>query len=332
MYTKAKYSLRVLFLIAGLAAILQAGSVALGGELQQATILPQWAPQAQFAGIYVAKDKGFYEQQGVDMTVLRGGPKCPTRLLLSSGKVDFATMFLTTAIKLASQDEDIINLAQLVHRSSLLLVARKADGILSPADLNNKRISTWGPEFSLQIDEFLRKHGVRVKTLPQGFTVNLFLREGVHAVSAMWYNEYHTLLNSGLDKEDLTVFAMADYGLNYPEDGLYCMRPTYEANPELCCAVARATLEGWRYAFAHPEEALDMVMRRAEEANLPTNRVHQRWMLARMRDIIAPDGEVNGGALSREEFESVARSMRDAGLIHAIPPYEAFHVQCAVPR
>lgn len=308
----------------------------LARELKKATLLPQWEPQAQFAGLYMAEDKGLYREHGVDLTILCGCAEHPSHMALAMGEVDFATMFLSTALKLASQGDEVLNLTQIVQRSSLLLVAKKQLGIERPEDLNGRRISLWGPEFSWQIESFVRRHGLRVETLPQGNGVNLFLRGGVAAASAMRYNEYHTIINSGLDEDELTVFSMADYGLSFPEDGLYCLRSTWERDPGLACAVALATMEGWRLAFAHPEEALDAVMRRVEQAKLPTNRVHQRWMLRHMREIIAPrlDTREDGGeslytgTLSREDFMAVAKAMKKFELIGSIPDYEDFHVTC----
>ncbi len=296
--------------------------------LKRFTILPQWEPQSQFAGIYMAKEKGIYEKYGLDVTILRGGPKSPTHVMLPQGKIDFATMFLTTAVKLAADRVPVVNLAQIVKRSTLLLVAKKSRGIILPRDLDGGRISTWGPEFSLQINEFLRKHRVAVETLPQGYAINLFLRDGVDAVSAMRYNEYHSMLNAGLDEDDLTVFSMADNGLDFPEDGLYCLRSTYEADPEACCNMAQATMEGWRYAFAHPEETLDVIMRHVEEVKLATNRAHQRWMLDHMRQAIAPDGQAAVSPLTREAFMTVAKALYGAALIPTIPSYEEFHADC----
>ncbi len=307
-------------------------SLPLAGDAQAEgkhfTILPQWEPQAQFAGIYMAREKGFYAKYGLDVEILRGGPKSPTYVDLPKGKADFATMFLATAVKLAADGEEIVNLAQIVKRSSLLLIAKKSSGILLPKDLDGKRISSWGPEFTLQINDFLRKNRVAVTTLPQSYTVNLFLRDGVDAVSAMLYNEYHAILNAGLDEKDLTVFPMAEYGLNFPEDGLYCLRKTYDADPKACCDMARATMEGWRYAFAHPEETLDVIMREINEIRLPTNRAHQRWMLARMNDLIAPNGAVPPSVLARPEFDAVAEALQNAGMIETIPSYEDFHADC----
>ena len=295
-------------------------------ELKKAALIPQWEPQAQFAGYYVAKAKGFYEARGVDMDILRGGPTSPPSKLLAEGKAQFGTLFLATAIKERSAGLELVNLTQYMRGSTLLLVARKSSGIALPTDFNGKRVSLWGKEFSLQAEEFFKRHGVRVTRLPQGVTIDLFLRGGVDALCAMYYNEYHVLQNSGLDPQDLSVFPMRDYGLNYPEDGLYCLEATRRADPQLCRAVTEASLEGWRYAFAHPEEALDIVMAQVDAAHLSTNRMQQKWMFERLREVMEPAGEAKGpGALSRSEFDTVAAALAQAGLLQSPVAYEAFH-------
>ncbi|QLA17188.1 ABC transporter substrate-binding protein [Desulfolutivibrio sulfoxidireducens] len=299
-------------------------------DLKKASLIPQWEPQAQFAGYYVALAKGFYRARGVDMTILRGGPKSPPSRLLFDGRATFGTFFLPTAIKLRSDGLPLVNICQIVRRSSLVLIARKDSGIREPKDLHGRRVSMWGPEFRLQPETFFRKHGVTVIPKPQGFTVDLFLRGGVNVVSGMLYNEYHTLINAGLDPDELTVFAMDDHGLSFPEDGIYCTDKTLQTDPELCRAVAQASLEGWKWAFEHPEQALDVVMSHVNAANLPTNRMHQKWMLARMQDIIAPQGVTAPlGSLSRDEYQAVGTAMLQAGLITTIPPYEAFYADLA---
>lgn len=310
-------------------ALLGLAALAHGAELRPASLIPQWEPQAQFAGYYVAQAKGFYKKYGLDMTILRGGPTAPPSELVKNGKALFGTFFLATALKLRSEGLPLVNLAQLVKRSSLLLMARASSGIMTPADLDGRRVSLWGAEFRIQPEAFFAKYGVRLTELPQGYTVNLFLRGGVDVVSGMWYNEYHSLLNSGLDENELTVFFMSDHGLNFPEDGLYCLASTLAADPDLARDVVAASLEGWRYAFAHPEEALDIVMSHVNAANLPTNRVHQRWMLNRLRDIMFPDGdETSFGALTRAEYEAVAKALTSAGVISDFPAYEDFHAPC----
>jgi len=299
-------------------------------ELKKAVLIPQWEPQAQFAGYYVALAKGFYRQRGVDMTILRGGPTSPPSRLLTDGRATFGTFFLATALRLRSEGLPLVNICQIVRRSSLLLIAKKDSGIRDPKDLDGRKVSMWGPEFRLQQETFFRDCGVHVIPKPQGFTVDLFLRGGVEVVSGMLYNEYHTILNTGLDPDELTVFPMDEHGLSFPEDGIYCLEKTWHEDPALCRAVAEASLEGWKWAFENPDKALDIVMSHVNAANLPTNRMHQKWMLARMQDIIMPPGVTAApGSLSRAEFDAVTQAMHRARLLTDIPSYEAFHADPA---
>ncbi len=291
---------------------------------KQAVLIPQWEPQAQFAGYYVALAKGFYATEGVDMRILRGGPGSPPSALLRDGRAQFGTFFLPTAIRERAAGLPLVNLAQFVPHSNQLLIARKADGIASPADLDGRRVSFWGPEFRLAPEAFLARHGAKVTEIPQGYTVDLFLRGGVAACSAMRYNEYHAILNAGIDPGELTVFALADYGLDLPEDGLYTLETVLRDDPELCRAVARASVKGWRYAFDHPDEALAIVMSHVSAAHLPTNRMHQQWMLDQLRQAMTVDGPP-GAALTRAGYDAAAEPLRHAGLIEAVPDFEAFH-------
>jgi NitT/TauT family transport system substrate-binding protein len=296
------------------------------GEARKAIdFLPQWAPQAQFAGFYVADAKGFYERRGLAVNVLRGGPERPAGEQLAAGQVDFGTLFLTEGIALRDQGVPLVNVGQLVQRSALMLVAFKDSGIRAPEDIHGRRVSVWDA-FRHQSLTFFRRNRLDVTIVPQGYTLNLFLMGGVDVASAMWYNEYFTILNSGIDADQMSTFLLADYGLNVPEDGIYCRMETLRQDPEMARAFVLASIEGWRYAFDHPEEALDIVMARVSAANLPTNRVHQRWMLDRMEDIIRPaDSHVPMGTLTETDFLFVAEHLRESGIIQTIPSYLEFH-------
>ena len=320
-----------LLLLIGL--IFLSGTFALkaaSANVRPVIFVPQWEPQAQFAGYYVAVEKGFYARYGLAVTVLRGGPDQPIGRLLQEGQADFATTFLTSALEKRSLEGlPLVNIAQMVQRSSLLLVARKSSGIRSPADLRGKTVSLW-PDFAVQPKALFRKFGVEPRVLTQRATINLFLRGAVDAASAMWYNEYHMLINSGLEEQDLTVFFYDQFGLNFPEDGIYCLAPTLKQDPDRCRRFVQASIAGWQYAFQHPEEALDIVMRQVTAANRPTNRVHQRWMLNRMKDIMQPPGALPLGTLTEADYLRVARELKDAGQINAIPAWNEFYENCAL--
>ena len=292
--------------------------------LKRASFMPLWSPQAQFAGYYVALDKGFYRRHGIDLRILRAGPGYSPLDALQQGEADFTALWLTTAIRQRAQGVELVNLAQLIQRSSLLLIARHDSGIDTVAAMAGRKVGLWGGDLSLPIEVLLAREGVEVVPVRQSMTVNLFLRGGVDVVSAMLYNEYHTLLNAGVNAEELTVFALAELGFNVPEDGLYMLESRLQDDPALASAFVTASLEGWDYAFAHPEEALDILIKYMREAQVPANRVHQRWMLARMADLMQPQAGAAIGTLRQEDYRATGDMLLQAGMVSAIPPYGRF--------
>ncbi len=297
--------------------------------LPRVKFIPQWLPQAQFAGYYVAYEKGFYRERRLDVEILKGGPDWPPSELLAQGRADFGTMMLTTGIARRAQGAKLVNIAQIIQRSALMLVAKKSSGITTPEDIQGKKVGLWGEDFQGQPRAFFRKYHLAVQVIPQSATLNLFLRGGVEVASAMWYNEYHLILNAGLNLDELTTFYLADYGLNFPEDGIYCREDTLEKHPDRCHAFVQATLAGWKYAFAHLEEALDVVMKYVTAAHVATDRVHQKWMLKRMQDIISPPGSpIPMGTLTAPAYELVATELKESGLIARVPDFSHFYVNC----
>ena len=295
------------------------------GPLTTCTLVPMWSPQAQFAGYYTALEKGFYRQHGIDMTIMRGGPACCGCECLKTGKADFAVLWLATAIRQRSDGLPLVHLGQIIPRSSMMLVARKSAGIEEPLNMNGRKVGLWGGDLALPPQAFLQRYRLQVREVPQSYTVNLFLRGGVDVASAMWYNEYHTILNTGIDPDELSVFSLSDYGVNFPEDGLYMLDAAYQKDPALAQACVKASLEGWRYAFEHPDEALDIVLRHMSEAKIRANRTHQKWMLARMQDLIMPVlEEGNNGRLKKPDFDSVSAFLLESDLIDELPDYNRF--------
>jgi NitT/TauT family transport system substrate-binding protein len=291
--------------------------------MKKAALMPLWTPQAQFAGYYVALDKGIYARHGIELEILNAGPGHDPAKALKDGSADFAVLWLTTAIQQRYAGTDLVNLAQIIQRSSIMLISRKSSGIQTIADMNGKKVGMWGGDLSIPPHALFIKYGIKVREIPQNATVNLFLRGGIDVASAMWYNEYHTIINSGLDPEELNVFSLNELGMNFPEDGIYAMEKTLHNDPALAGAFVKASMAGWRYAFEHPEEALDIVIRRMREAKVPANRVHQKWMLNRMRDLIMP-GTAASGILKENDYEAVCSSLRQAGLIRGCPDYTDF--------
>lgn len=298
--------------------------------LKRAVFLPQWVPQAQFAGYYMAYRKGIYRKYGIDVTIVPGGAERPPSRYLETGEAQFVTAWLSSALQMRAKGMRLVNIGQVVQRSALMLVAKKGSGITKPRDLEGRKVGLWGGDFEIQPRAFFEREGLHVKPVRQSFSVNLFLRGGVDAASAMWYNEYHTIINAGINPEELTTFSFADLGLNFPEDGIYTLEASLRRDPELACAFVRGSLQGWLYAFSHPEEAVDIVLEYAAEAKVPANRAHQKWMLARMKELIIPSkgGAAGLGSLKQSDYTLVGRELKERRLIRNIPDFSEFYRGC----
>lgn len=287
--------------------------------------MPLWSPQAQFAGYYVALDKGIYARQGIDLKILRAGPGHSPADALRKGTADFAVLWLTTALQHRTEGTHLVNLAQINQRSSMMLISRKKSGIQSIADMEGKKVGLWEGDVSIPPRAIFARNRIKVREVRQSHSVNLFLRGGIDVTSAMWYNEYHIIINSGIDPVELNVMFLRDQGMNFLEDGIYTLDKTLQKDPSLAAAFVDASLEGWRYAFDHPDETLDIVIKYMREAHLPANRVQQKWMLDRMRDLmmpVRPKGKL--GDLAEQDYEAVGLVMQENGLIRRYPAYRDF--------
>jgi NitT/TauT family transport system substrate-binding protein len=286
----------------------------------------QWNHQSQFAGYYVALDKGYYAARGLDVTILEGGPDKNPIEELRSGTADVATQFLTGALTAMNGGTPLVNLAQVVNRSNLTIVAWKDRQVKRIEDLEGRRVSLWGEQFNAPYLALFKARRVQPAIVPQFYSVELFLRRGVEACSAMQYSEVHRIFQAGVDADEVTVFSMQDLGFGFPEDGLYCLPSFAARSPAAGQAFAEASMEGWKTAGRTPEEALAMVMKRTRASHIPANQAHMRWMLTTILKSIFPEakGAWKPGELSREDYARTVSLLLERGLIKAAPSYEVF--------
>ncbi len=295
-------------------------------SLKEIVFLPYWITNAQFAGYYMGVEKGIYKKYGISLKIHPYQPFITSTQLLKEGKVDFAAIWLANAIELKASGTDIVNIAQPSTQSSLMLITKKRSGISKLGDMNGKKAGIW-EGYELQPQALFKKNNLDVKIIPIGSTNNLFLMDGVDITIANWFDEYHSLLSAGLNPDELNTFFFADYGLNFLEDGIYCMSSLLEKDSQLCADFIKATFEGWLYAFNNPEEAVAVVVKYSKALNLPANKVHQRWMLDRYKDLYNPDARKKINTMLHEkDYLSVGEILLENGLIDHIPPYKQFFI------
>ena len=246
----------------------------------------KWLHQAQFAGAYMAKEMGFFQQYGLDVEIIQGGVDNPPYKALINGKTEFCSMNLITAVERNNPEFPLINLAQISQKNSSWLVGKKTTGIKNLQDLNGRKVGVWRDEAGDHIRYFLNDNKIQAKIIPLDWSVNLFLNDAIDMMNVMSYNEYHRILMAGIEPEDLVVFNLSDYGYDLVDDGTYTSRAYYIQHPELCKNFTKALIEGWIYALNHPDETVNVVIRYMRDNHLPANYNHQYWMLNRMRERI----------------------------------------------
>ncbi len=293
-------------------------------RLRKLTFLPYWVANAQFAGYYVAKEKGIYQKYGLDVNILPFDPYHTSIKLIQNGEADFAAIWLVNAIEARASGINIVNIAQFSTRSSLMLVTKKSSGINILEDMNNKRAGIWHG-YELQPKSLFKKYGLNVEIVSIGSTNNLFLNDGVEITNASWFDEYHSIINAGYDPDELNTFFFADYGLNFLEDGIYCNSELRMKEPGLCADFVKATAEGWVRAFNNPDNALDLVIEYARRSNLPVNRIHQKWMLDRYRDLYYSEGHTTT-FLDEKDYLFAAGILKENGLVDEIPVFKEFYI------
>ncbi|MFC1511594.1 ABC transporter substrate-binding protein [Candidatus Latescibacterota bacterium] len=294
-------------------------------QLSTITLSPMWRPQAQFAGYYVALEKGIYGKYGIEVIILRGGPEYVPFQYLYEKKADVGIMWLSSGLKERSNGAKIVNIAQFSQHSGFMFIAKKKTGIASPLDLHGKKISIWPGDLSIQPEIFLKKYNLSSNVIEQGYSVNLFVQDGVDVICGMSYNEYHMLYNFGFDTQDLTTFSFSEHGLDFPEDGLYVLEETLAVKHEALQRFVQASREGWKYAFDHPDEAVDIVLSYMRKYSIPANRIHQQRMLNTIKQLMTIDGAPGTGVLSPTIYEQIGRNLMQNNIINTIPEFSEFY-------
>jgi NitT/TauT family transport system substrate-binding protein len=252
------------------AAALAAGlsSPAIAGE-NDVTLQLQWVTQAQFAGYYVALDQGFYEAEGLDVTILPGGPDIAPPQVLAGGGADVMLNWMPSALAAREKGLPVVNIAQPFKTSGLMLTCWKDSGIESVADFPGKTIGVWffGNEYpflSWMAQEGISTDGGEdgVTVLKQGFNVDPLIQRQADCISTMTYNEYGQVLDAGVSPDELITFAYEDQGVATLEDGIYALEENLE-DPEFVNKMVRfvrASMQGWKWAEENPVEAANIVL------------------------------------------------------------------------
>ena len=280
------------------------------------TLQLKWVTQAQFAGYYVAKDKGFYDAAGLDVTIKPGGPDIAPPQVIAGGGADVVIDWMPSALASREKGVKLVNIAQPFKRSGMMLTCRKETGIKAPADFKGKTLGVWffGNEYPFL--SWMSKLGIGTKggadgvtVLKQGFNVDPLLQKQADCVSTMTYNEYWQVIDAGLKPADLVVFKYEEQGVSTMEDGLYALESKLKdpAFVEKMGRFVKASMKGWEFARANPDAAADIVLE--NDASGAQTEKHQRRMMREINKLT----EGSSGKLDPADFDRTVKTLLSGG-------------------
>lgn len=276
----------------------------------------KWVTQAQFAGYYVAQAKGFYEEEGLNVTILPGGPDIAPVTLLQNGEVDVMVDWMPSALAAREKGVPVVNIAQPFASSGMMLTCLAETGIKEPKDFADKTLGVWffGNEYPFL--SWMSQLGLKtdgsaggVTVLKQGFNVDPLLQKQAACISTMTYNEYWQVIDAGIKPEELVTFKYQDMGVATLEDGLYVLEdklkdPAFE---ETMVKFVRASMKGWKYAEENPDEAA-MIVLDNDQTGAQTE-VHQKRMMGEVAKLTAG----SNGALDVAAAEKTVATLLAGG-------------------
>ena len=280
------------------------------------TLQLKWVTQAQFAGYYVAQAKGFYEEEGLNVTIKPGGPDIAPSQVIAGGGADVVVDWMPSALAAREKGLALVNIAQPFASSGMMLTCLKETGIAAPADFADKTLGVWffGNEYPFlswmsQLGLATDGSAGGVTVLKQGFNVDPLLQKQAACISTMTYNEYWQVIDAGLTPEDLVTFKYQDMGVATLEDGLYVLEdkladPAFE---DKMVRFVRASMKGWKYAEANSDEAA-MIVLENDETGAQTE-AHQKRMMGEVAKLTAG----SNGALDVAAAEKTVATLMAGG-------------------
>lgn len=276
----------------------------------------QWVTQAQFAGYYVALDEGFYEEEGLNVTILPGGPDIAPPQVLAGGGADVMLNWMPSALAAREKGLPVVNIAQPFKTSGLMLTCWKDTGITSVADFKGKTIGVWffGNEYpflSWMSQEGISTEGGEdgVTVLKQGFNVDPLLQRQADCISTMTYNEYGQVLDAGVSPDELVTFKYEEQGVATLEDGIYALEENLE-DPvfvDKMVRFVRASMKGWKWAEENPAAAAAIVLEN-DETGAQTE-AHQVRMMGEIAKLTAG----SSGALDEADYQRTVDTLLAGG-------------------
>jgi NitT/TauT family transport system substrate-binding protein len=317
------------------------GAEALGGPVPVEFQL-QWVPQAQFAGYFAANDLGFYEEAGLEVTLLDGGPDiAPQQVVAASDGPEFGEAWVPKVLVAREEGADLVNIAQVFQRSGTVEVSWADSGITSPEDWAGMNVGAWGFGNEFEVVAAARQAGLEpgedFEMVTQNFDMVAFLNRELDAAEAMTYNELAQVLETEdpetgelYQLDDMNIIDFNEVGTAMLQDHIIARESWLAeetngvANEQIATCFLRASFEGWMHCRDNPDECVGIVL----DQGTILGEGHQHWMMNEINALIwpSPDGI---GILDEGLWDQTVQISLDSEIITEEPAASAYRTDLA---
>ena len=317
-------------------------------ELDTVRLQLQWVPQAQFGGYFAAQELGYYEDEGLDVELVDGGPEViPQQVGSAADGPEFTISWVPKVLQARLEESDLVNIAQIFQRAGTLSVAWADSGIASPEDFADKKVGVWDFGNELEVVASARLAGLEpgedFEVVIQPFDMTLLLNavEGCEAsasdcvdvAEAMIYNEYAQLLETEnpetgelYQPEDLNVIDYNEVGTAMLQDALFARADwlAQEGNEDIAVRFLRASFRGWIHCRDNPNDCVQYVT----DAGSTLGAGHQAWMMNEINALIWPSPN-SIGVMDPALWAQTVETAIEAEIIPEEPPDDAYRTDLA---
>ena len=281
---------------------------------ESVTLQLKWFNQFQFAGFYVAKEKGFYKEEGLDVTIKQGGPTISPLREVMEGKAEFGIAG-PDVVQYVSRGTPIKAIMTIFQQSPTCLMALKSSGIEKPQDFKGKKVGILNDYTYIELKMILAKAGLSIRDIKKvrwTFDLKGFVEGKYDVVPAYRTNEPDVVKNMGYD---VVLFYPENYGIRFVGDVLFVKKDFLERNRDLVKRFVRASYKGWLYAINHPEEAIDIILSKYNTQNLTREHLEYeaketiKLVTARLKDV------KYFGNFNKDQWNEIIKLLHDHRMI-----------------
>jgi NitT/TauT family transport system substrate-binding protein len=223
--------------------------------------------QAQFAGFYVAQERGYYADENIEVTFIEGGPGIEAAEQVITGQADFGVDAPEDVLMQRSQGKPVVAIAVIYRRNPLVFVALADSGIERPSDFLGRTVAIAACDGELQLEAMLKRLGLdinQVEIIPFSYDYDSFYNGEVDVTIGYATGGLIRIRQQGYQ---VNVIWPSDYVVHLYADTLITTDEMIAENPDLVTRLLRATLRGWREAIEDPEAAVEITLKYAREAD-----------------------------------------------------------------